>query len=262
MSSSEIEIVSLKNTAPIQAGGSSKGCMPKYCIGNVWYKEDSVGYESLAEVLSYRAASLTNAITPLIRYELVLLQYANKSLHRGCKSISYLNEGDTEITLRRIIERIFKHKIVSESDYFLEAIRILQEHYGQTVVDQLSCLFQLDRVLINSDRHMNNIILRNSREIVSFDYGDALGADITYEFPESLTAHECISISRAKPTLKTHDEQCELLKEFSSFELSIQTSCMKVSDLRASVDESALTRMCDIIRLQFEKYLGTKLVFI
>lgn len=262
MSSSEIEIISLKNIAPIQAGGSSKGCMSKYCIDEVWYKEDSVGYESLAEVLSYRAASLTNAITPLVCYELVLLQYANKSLHRGCKSVSYLNEGDTEITLRRIVERIYKRKIVSESDYFLEAIQILQKHYGQSVIDQLSCLFQLDRVLINGDRHMNNIVLRNSKEIISFDYGDALGADITYEFPESLTAHECISVARAKPTLKTHDRQCELLKEFSSFELRIQTSCMKVSDLRALVDETALSRMCNILRLQFEKYLGTKLVFI
>ncbi len=259
MTMSRLEI-NIGKRIPLCTGGSSKGCQNKYCIAGYWYKQDSVGYESLAEVLASRAAAITNAITPIVSYDLITLCRSSRIKFPGCRSKSFLHEDDTEITLRRLAEKTMHHRM--EKDSINLAVSILNSVNDQRLLDQLSCLFQLDRITINSDRHLNNIVLRNLKDIISFDYGDSLAADVTYEFTEDLSAEECIVKAVAKPSFRTHDYQCEFMKSYSNFKLEAVSSCLQISDLVDSTDESILKRMCSILSIQFEKYLNTKLIFI
>lgn len=248
----EISITSLK---PVQAGGSSKGCMAKYYNDGYWYKEDSVGFESLAEVLSSRIARCTNAINPIVDYELVSLVYKSGAHHDGCRSKSFVDEHSYTQTAQRLAEASLREKDVS----LTQIVGLLSSLYGQDMVDQLSSLLQLDRILINSDRHLNNVVILDNKDIVSFDYGDALGADVSYEFPMNMSAMDCIKSATAKPSLTSHDAQCMLMSFSSQFVLQAVSDTVIVSDIPAC---PALTRMCEIAQIQFKKYLDTSLKLI
>lgn len=62
---------------------SSKGNQNKWFLDGVWYKEDGLGYEALAEVMISRLLEKTN-IDHFVRYEQENLDKGGSTV-RGCK---------------------------------------------------------------------------------------------------------------------------------------------------------------------------------
>lgn len=256
---------------PVRLGGSSKGCQDKYYSDGFWYKQDSVGYESIAEVLSSRVVRSTNANLIMTDYEPVMIRTKRKS-ELGCRSNSFLAECEIEYTLARALEGMLQTRYHSQN--FPQGITLLEQtisffkgfENSQQLIDQLSCLLQLDRLLLNVDRHLNNIVLLTHSdgltELVSFDYGDSLAADITFDFDASLSYQECIAKACARPFSSSFDTQCKMIEKYSNFVLFATHDSLCISDVQHLVPVSVFNRMLNIIEYSFKHYLNCEIKFI
>ncbi len=182
-----------------------------------------------------------------------------------------MDKQATEITLARLLERRSGIRYYS-SDFpkgesllsaVIECLSDLAE--DNLLVDQLSCLLQLDRLVLNVDGHLHNIVLvlsETGTNIVSFDNGDSLGADITFDFESELSYLGCFSKAYARPFSSSFDIQCQMLYEYSDFSLQAISDTLKVSDLAGAIPSDIFEHMLAILTYNFKKYLGITLRFV
>ena len=125
---------------------SSKGNQEKWLEDGYWYKLDQFGYEALAEVMTSKLLEFSNIEkeTPFtfLRYEMQII-----NLHGfervACVSKNFLKKNQSIIT-------------VSEITGLKEFPRYL------------TLLFEIDSLILNDDRHLNNIAV--IREGNKYDY--------------------------------------------------------------------------------------------
>lgn len=183
---------------------------------------------SLARVLSCRIAKCTNAITPITEYEYL----GNPA--KGCKRITSTGKP---------IKEFYSNALTNSMSEFMSEC-------PQQLADQLSCLIQLDRLLLNTERTMSNTCLRDSLTVAADGFDTALGS---VGFPIHMSALECANIT------EPFEEEYTLAQFNSKFVLKATNDTVLVSDLPAG---SSLKRMCDIAQIQFTRYLGNTLIFI
>lgn len=179
----------------------------------------------LVKVLSCRIAKCTNAITPIAEYE---------CSDKGCRRIS---------SAGKLIGSFYPNA-------FTESIGSFMAKCPAQLADQLSCLIQLDRLLLNTDRIINSIRMHDNVTVVADGFDAALGA---IGFPAHMSALECANV--AEPL----EEEYTLAQFNSKFVLKATNDTVLVSDLPA---DSSLKRMCDIAQIQFARYMGKPLIFI
>lgn len=254
-----IPTIKLTPKRAIVSATGSKGCQPKWFENNIWYKADSVGYESFAEVVASRVAHILNINMPIVDYSLCYVSLPAET-KRGCFCKSFLSGDAIEVTAQHKLESIYGKSIVDKltPEDTITAIIGFNMHLR----DQLSCLFQFDRLLKNGDRHLSNIAIRmnnDSEDIILFDNGDSCTADITYEFTQDMSLSECLAHQTSKPFLWSFDKNCELIKNYSSFELKALSDTLLISDLQEYVPAWFYTRVSQILTHQFKVYLKTNL---
>lgn len=270
MSKSAIEVFQVSDRRPIRLGSSSKGNQDKYYEDGYWYKRDSVGYEGVAEVLVSRLIRLTNANLVLVDYEPVWIQTKLTST-LGCKSASFLSKHELEWSFARVLENDlqmhYRCRGFPQGEQLLKKALECFNYFinPQKLIDQLSCLLQLDRLVINVDRHLHNIVLLQhedgSVDIVSFDYGDSLAADVTYDFDAELTYTQCVAKACARPFSSSFTTQCDMLAKHSDFKLVAMSNVLQISDLKGLIPESVFNRMLQIIAYGFKHYLNCTITF-
>lgn len=156
-------------TIPIEAlritSTSSKGDQSKWHIDNKWIKQNSLGYEGIAEVL----ASLILSCSTLTEQEYVSYKPCEILLPTGEISIgcySYDFRGKLqEVTLERLFEAnftstdsILNHKGLSTADKFEQIMQQVEAFTGLNVRDEISLMLAFDALILNEDRHTNNIL--------------------------------------------------------------------------------------------------------
>ncbi|MCD7737647.1 MAG: hypothetical protein LUH58_01200 [Lachnospiraceae bacterium] len=171
----------LSPQAMVMIAGSSKGTQPKYYEDGYWYKSNINGYEGLAEHLATTVLSHSN-VSYYIPYE----QYKINGKD-GCRSKNFLNDGETFLSFERLFQAetgmsLANHimtmqeigdKIKFVKDFMMDSLKI-------NISDYLSKTLSLDALLLNSDRHFNNLgIVANLntgeyRCAPVFDNGDSL----------------------------------------------------------------------------------------
>ena len=144
---------------------SSKGDQSKWRIGDKWVKQNTRGYEGQAEVL----ASLVLTYSTLQKKD-----YVN---YYPCKIV--LPDGDTsigcyshdfrgklqEVTLERLFEAnftstdpILNDKSLSTGEKFEQIMQQVQDFTGLDVRLDIARLLAFDALILNEDRHTNNIL--------------------------------------------------------------------------------------------------------
>lgn len=194
---------------------SSKGMQEKWFEDGYWYKTDYFGGEAETE---YLVAQFLKAaqIDGFIDYELVN-PYTCRSkdfapfptqfitFYRLCK---YKNISDEEINrISRLAagEQLdFIFKVLSEEGFLREFLEL-----------KFAQLFEIDRLVLNNDRHWNNFgILRTgetSRLLTLFDFGSGLlSNNINVGAPE----HIRIRKIKARTVSSSFNKQCALLPEY------------------------------------------------
>lgn len=158
---------------------SSKGNQEKWQLDGRWYKLDQFGYEGLAE--SFTSALLEyssiESDTPYIfvRYSMERMNVHGRE-RTGCSSENFLHPDESIITLSHLYKRYLDKplrdvltRLPSDKKriaYLAEETASITglEHFPQ----YLTLLFEIDALVLNDDRHLNNIAVleRGGR----FDY--------------------------------------------------------------------------------------------
>lgn len=147
---------------------SSKGNQEKWLENGKWYKLDQFGYEALSEVMTSRILERSNIETEtpftFVRYEMQKVK-VHKLERTACVSRNFLKSGQSIITVNALFRQLSDAPLIKQlgklpSDkrrmaYLADAVR---EMTGLADFDKyLALLFEIDALILNDDRHLNNI---------------------------------------------------------------------------------------------------------
>lgn len=144
---------------------SSKGDQSKWHVGEKWVKQNARGYEGEAEVL----ASLILSCSTLSEQEYItykpceILLPTGETLN-GCYSHDFRGELQ-EVTLERLFEAnftstdsILSNKALSSQEKFEQIMHHVEIVTGLDARAVISRMLAFDALILNEDRHTNNIL--------------------------------------------------------------------------------------------------------
>ena len=273
MSSLGIEPIVIDVTAEDRrtTSTSSKGNQTKWCKDDMWVKADFLGYEGIVECLTSVIAHNTNIgdFAPVTDY-FMCAGTAEGQAYTGCYSKNFLNAGESCVTVQRLIT--FKHgklldkrlmrmstkeRVKTVVGFMLEETGIL--NFGEW----LTCLMELDALILNEDRHLHNVaVIRKAdgsyKLMPLFDNGAAFCSDTTRDYPLHMPVQTCIRNVRAKPfntSFKTQVSACrELYGEQLNVELTEQDITSELLDGFANYPQAVKSRVLNIIRSQLRAW--------
>ncbi len=147
---------------------SSKGNQEKWLDGNTWYKLDQFGYEALTEVFTSKLLEYSNIekATPFtfVRYDIDKVN-AHGFERTCCKSKSFLKKGYSIITLNTLLSKELGfpvreklERLSSDKKRIQYLVDATTDYTGLKEFDKyLTLLFEIDSLVLNDDRHLNNI---------------------------------------------------------------------------------------------------------
>ena len=203
----------------ILLGGSSRGFAKKALVGNQWYKVSAGAFNAQAEVVASRLASYTN-LTDFVTYEMcrVNSEYATVSDDFICGRRHETLKGLHARVTGTPIESVSQH--LSGVDLLKYTHKFILSELGYDMLPSLSLLLQFDALVLNEDRHFNNII---------FVLNEAGNWEMSPAFDFDCALFSCVEdlgrlaeYSRpALPFCGTHKEQLELMYSVSDVKLTI-----------------------------------------
>lgn len=202
--------------------GTSEGTQVKYKKGEYWYKKDNRGQEGLTEYL----------VSHLLRFSSLdpseYIQYESGLINGqpGCRSRNFLGEDEELITFYRLYYNIFGKdlsQVINRMDTMEERIEyviaFIRQSCGLDVRNYLCKVMTVDMLVLNEDRHLNNlaVIMRDNTFIPApiFDNGVSLltaNQSVNWHF----SIEENVQSVVARPFSGSHEKMVEYLgKGFS-----------------------------------------------
>lgn len=144
---------------------SSKGDQSKWRVGDKWVKQNTRGYEGQAEVLASLILShSTLQETDYVQYYPCEIILPSGETSFGCYSYDFRGTLQ-EVTLERLFEAnftstdpILNDKSLSTSEKFEQILQQVHVFTGLDVRMQIGQLLAFDALILNEDRHTNNIL--------------------------------------------------------------------------------------------------------
>lgn len=201
---------------------TSKGYQRKWVKDGYWYKEDNWGGEAEVEWLVSEFLKACGE-QGYLSYELVN-PYT-------CRSSDFVQGGEF-VTFMRLLTKlgytekdlkpIYRGSPRERLDFIFE---VLRAEYGFTdayLVREFSRMFELDRLILNTDRHWHNfgiLKLQNGGAILVtlFDHGCALGVNnpkVNRTKANLKALRELEMRSKARMVSTGFKKQCDLLPEY------------------------------------------------
>lgn len=241
----------LTPTAISMVAGSSKGAQKKYYDEGKWYKENFSGYEGTSEYLASLVLACSN-VKNYVHYEKCIINGK-----KGCVSDNFLKEDEAYISLDRLHDMykggklddfVYRYQDIHQRIEYVESF--VKEYTGLDIHDYFSQMFTLDALILNTDRHFNNIgVIANSKNNVYyfapiFDNGRALLSEIE-KFPFDLSIEENIENVVGKPFSVNIEYQAHIF----GYGLKID-----YKTLYSMLEKEEKSRALDVLYLQLEKY--------
>lgn len=214
---------------------SSKGNQEKWQDGGIWYKLDQFGYEALAEVFTSQLLEYSNVETnfpfTFVRYRMERLLVHGRE-RTGCSSQNFLKAGESIITLAHLF-RQYTGRPLSETLSRITSDKKRMAYLAEETANitglfefpqYLTLLFEIDGLVLNDDRHLNNIAVISRGG--SFDYcpifdqGAGLLSNIMYN-PFEIIPKSLISQEKARPFKTTFNRQIHTMENLYGKHLKI-----------------------------------------
>ena len=225
-------------------GGTSEGTQIKYKKGKYWYKKDSRGREGLTEYLVSKLLDFTD----LDKEEYIHYEQGKINGVSGCRSENFLHEEDELITFYRLYYNEFGKdlsQVISVMETMEERIeyvvRFIQKSCNLDVRDYLKKILTLDMIVLNEDRHLNNlaVLLRNETFIPApiFDNGVSLltaNQSVNWRF----SIEENVKRVIARPFCGSHGKMVEYFG--IGFNLDIEEACQWIKQEPESRERNIL----------------------
>lgn len=206
---------------------SSKGNQEKWLDHGRWYKLDQFGYEALAEVFTSMLLARSNVETDtpfrFARYEMERVQ-AHGRERTGCSSENFLRPGESIVTLSHLYRQYLGGSLASvlerlPSDkkrmaYLAEATADITGL--QAFPEYLTLLFEIDALVLNDDRHLNNIAVIEKDGKFGFcpifDQGAGLLSNVMYA-PMDIVPQSLVASAQARPFHTTFNRQIRTMQK-------------------------------------------------
>lgn len=249
---------------------SSKGNQLKWCVNDIWYKADSNGYEGLSEYIVSKLlvhSSLNN--NEYIDYSLDQVKY-KKSIMNACKSKNFLAEGDSIITIRRLLDTYNSNffdtydslvTITDKAKYLVGTVISLTglKDFGEYIYR----LAVIDGLFLNEDRHFHNIALIQKNDNTFdycpiFDNGASLLSDVKLDYPFSENTIDLISSVKTKTFDCNFNDVIDSLEELYACNITFSYTEQDISNLLKDItiyDEDTIKRVEQVLIYQRNKYL-------
>lgn len=205
---------------------SSKGNQEKWLDQGKWYKLDQFGYEALAETFTSMLLEYSNIEreTPFTftRYQMERLHVHGRE-RTGCSSENFLGTGESIVTISHLLKQYLGSSLADalgrlSSDkkrmaYLAEATAEITglEEFPQ----YLTLLFEIDALVLNDDRHLNNIAVIEKdgkfKYCPIFDQGAGLLSNMMY-CPMHIIPKTLIAEAQARPFHTTFNRQIRTMQ--------------------------------------------------
>lgn len=205
---------------------SSKGNQEKWLDSGVWYKLDQFGYEALAETLVSQLLCRSNIEqdTPFrfVRYDISRVIVHGRE-RVCCASADFLEKGQSIITLAHLLKKEVGESLKRQLGKLPSdkaRIRYIAEQTAEITglhdfPQYLTLLFEIDSLILNDDRHLNNIavleqdgaydycpIFDNGAGLLSNMQAYSLGIEPAGLIPSIMSRPFNISFSRQMSTVQ------------------------------------------------------------
>ena len=200
---------------------SSKGNQEKWFDGGLWYKVDEFGYEALTEVFVSKILEKSNIEkeTPFsfVRYD--MQKVGVHGIERcACVSNNFLEKESSIITLGTLLSKNIKtplnsklESLGSDKKRLIYLVETTKEITGLSDFDKyLTLLFEIDSLILNDDRHLNNIAVIEKQGGYSycpiFDNGACLLSNMQF-YRTDIEPKALIKIPKASPFNMTFNRE-------------------------------------------------------
>lgn len=244
----------LGNEYIIMQEGTSEGTQIKYRRKGYWYKIDNHGREGLAEYL----ASELLKYTSLKPSEYVIYEQGTINGLSGCRSRDFLYGEEELITFYRLYyNQTGKDlsQVISRMDNMEERIEYVITFFQQScaldIRDYLRKVLTLDMLILNEDRHLNNLALLtvdgHFKPAPIFDNGVSLltaNQSVNWYFPVEENVKRVI----ARPFSGSHEKMVKYLG--TGFSLDTHAALTWLTSEPDSTEKSVLAYQIE----QFPKW--------
>ena len=248
---------------------SSKGNQLKWCVNDVWYKADSNGYEGLSEYIVSKLlihSSLNSS--EYIDYCLDQVKY-KKSIMNACKSSNFLAEGDSIITIKRLLDTYNSNffdtydslvTIKEKAKYLVDTVIGLTglKDFGEYIYK----LAVIDGLFLNEDRHFHNIAVIQKKDNTFdycpiFDNGASLLSDVKLDYPISENTIDLIKSVKSKTFDCNFNDVIDSLEELYACNITFSYTEEDINNILKEVtiyDEDTIKRVKQVLIYQRNKY--------
>lgn len=244
----------------ILTAGSSRGSQIKFRKGNYWYKIDESGPEGKAEELASKILSCSNLMPDeFVTYESCTIEYEGKT-YNGCRSKDFLNTGEQLFSYEKIY-KLTTGRLLSEDITPLESPEkrieyvsdVIKSFCGLDVKEHIAKTLTTSMLLLDTDRHFNNIAIIASEDLSTFrnapifDNGASFLSNYSV-YPPSITIEDLKDnniIITGKPFTSSLEYQAAAAGFRMKFDFDM---------IHRILDNEPDSRMKDIALFSIEKY--------
>ncbi len=229
----------------VRTSGTSDGTQDKFFMDDMWFKLDRYGGEGLTETV----ASLILKNSGLSSDEFVEYHACLINGKPGCYSKNFLGENDSFITLYRLYKNITGRDlaaVTSKMDYDDAIEYVINFVKVQTNLDlhkYLANNLALDRIILNEDRHFNNLgVIFNETEFLPapiFDNGKSFLIG-NKNAQAKVTLQEKMSCACSKSFSSSYDLNLKYLQNFITLQVP--------EDIISKVENYATKEMIEILK--------------
>ncbi|MDE6627466.1 MAG: hypothetical protein K2K56_14010 [Lachnospiraceae bacterium] len=231
--------------------GTSEGTQIKYKKDGFWYKKDNRGNEGMVEYLVSKLLTFSDmAMDDYVLYE---PGYINDI--PGCRSKNFLREGEELVTVYRLYYNEFGkdlsqvlaglEKMEDRIEYVL---RFVNQSCNLDMRDYLKKVIMLDMIVLNEDRHLNNlaVIFKEEHFVCApiFDNGVSLltaNQSVNWKF----SIEENVKRVIARPFSGSHEKMYQYLGK------GFQLDCQKAYKW---LDTEPQSKEKEVLEYQLRRY--------
>lgn len=254
-----------------ELSSTSKGNQTKWVKGNKFLKADTMGYESIAEVLASEVEKATNGIDYVDYFLCKIVEDGIKSYY-GCMSDIFTSKDESIVSLYSILkkyyggEKVLKEKLrdIEGIDLVNILISVVSSVTGISYIDiknYLSAVVKLDAILLNEDRHLNNIaLIKNSnggyRFCPIFDNGLSFLSDTDdYPLDKKGVSHK-ISRVKSQPFSRDWRKQIGYFDDCDLLHIDINSLRYRLENYTVEFKEAEYERALEVLKIRLKTLKG------
>lgn len=232
----------------VKINSTSKGNQIKWYKNGYFIKNNSSGYESVAEVIVSKLLSYSDL--DYVPYEFCTIKCQDRLYTRCCRSLNFLKKEERDITFYRALFQYGLENEPTDYDTLRDNIFQIAGFDCRGYLDNCICL---DAITCNEDRHLNNLSLiigknENYKIAPIYDNGLSCLSDL-YSYPMDRDYKELIKMVKAKPFFTSFERQLELIG--TPIVLDMASFFREVS-----INSREEERAVNVIHYQSELYKG------